>query len=277
MNEVEHHALKVFGDALQDFVNSRKIPMEKAMRHQGKLLADKVIDFTPPRTKAAGKATVVDDVRRSVGDLSYWSKNYGPMVTNSDGTKQRANPARFKQEWINKIINSKKPLQKRAAQLTAIFARFKTGMFAGAVVSPFDPYLHSRNRTKKGGVRKIRKYAKVTLETGKVNAYVRRVQGNVGMAKGGWARALRSLGKQPLNWIGKHDSQGQFKDNLQDIKNPYLWMRNSSPWATYRGNNTIISNALQARARDIRTAMEHAATKALAAKLKRLNTLPKPT
>lgn len=243
----ETQELAGFANALSDFIKQRKITVEKALRLQGRLLVQRLIKFTPPETYKQGRDRVRADVRKSA-----------KLIT----------PIAFRSEAIQKLVRRKKN-----TALSKVFGRFKSGKTKGAKSSAFNARhigQHHTSRGKDGRVkRNLRSGGEVTPDVAKVNAYTRRIQENVGMAKGGWAKAFKMLGGRPAGWYNRHSSKGRFVDEAGHKTHPYLLIRNQSPWAGSRDAKRNVLRAIDSRRRDILVSMEKAYERQLTGKIRK--------
>ncbi len=241
--------LQEFSNAISAYINFRKIPVEKAMGIQGRLLLKNIIAFTPPKTLKQGRDRVRKDILKSVALLD---------------------PVQFGNQKIKSLIAKRKD-----STLTKVFSRFPSGKLRGVKVENFGSShikQHQRSRDKRGRVRrKINKVTVATTDKRAVNAYVRRVQQRVGMAKGGWAKAYIALGGRPAGWYARHSNQGIFRDESKNKINPYILIRNKSPWAGPKESNRIVQNAISARTRAIKFAIAKAHETAIKSRLRRLS------
>jgi hypothetical protein len=252
--------LEEFARALNDYQRSKKVPVQKAMKTQMRLLIKRILDFTPPNTYAEGRARVASDVRSATGLLD---------ANLTDGKDEAGNKKLYwKNPKIRQLIKDRKD-----SVLTRIFSKFKQGAFKGAVVGgPFESSRHRSARGRRGRVSKtLAKKATTDTKTG--NAYIRKVQARVGMAQGGWAAAYDHFGGSPKSWTtrdGKH-RQGTYNDESKDPINPYILLRNNSPWTKGVKAENVVKSAIRARTRDIRKSIILGHEFAIRNRLKKLN------
>ena len=240
--------LQKFAGAIGAYMRSKKVDAAKAMKAQFRLLVQRIIAFTPPRTLAQGRRRVQKDVKKATGLLD---------------------PEKFEKPYIQRLIQNS-----RYEQLTNIFARFGGGRLKGTVVGPFgEEHIdqHQKSRDRRGRVRKSPKIGVAHTKPREANAYVKRVQGNVGMAKGGWARALLLMGGKPANWYARHSDQGEAIAELDHPTNPFFKFSNRSPWANQKGAETTVRNAINSRTEAIRESILRGHMFAIRNRLKRLN------
>lgn len=205
------------------------------LRKQSRLLGQRLIQFTPPNTRAQGRAAVQRDIHRAVRPLRRQD---------------------FKSKKLQKLLR-----ERSYSGLQIVFDKLKTGDLRGAQVKPFSPDLHQRARDRRGRVTRWRKV--VTPDVEDVKAYIERVQANVGEAKGGWANLVTRLGGSVAQWIEVHSDAGQFEDKAGDLVNAYIRIDNNSEWAGAGDEDRVVANAIRSRTRDMALALQIAQQKAL--------------
>ncbi|HNQ89019.1 MAG TPA: hypothetical protein PKM73_10430 [Verrucomicrobiota bacterium] len=222
-----------FNDAVSRYVVALGKDARQAVRYQSMLLGKKLIQFTPPATRAQGRKAVARDIQRAVTPLRV---------------------ADFKSRGIRKLIR-----ERDYTALQVVLAKFKTGPFAGFAVKPFSPELHTSKRDSRGRVRKSAKVA--TPDATEVRDYIRQVQQRVGRAKAGWVKAVTQLGGSVPDWMARHAGTGSVEDRTQSL-NPYVRMLNHSEWAADTEVDRVLSGAFRARRREIVASIEKAAADA---------------
>lgn len=222
-----------FNDAVNRYVLVLGKDARQAIRYQSMLLGKRLIQFTPPATRAQGRKAVARDIERAVTPLR---------------------PLDFKSPGIRRLIRARD-----YAGLEAVFARFEQGPFARFTVRPFSPELHRSKRDRRGRVTRSAKVA--TPDAKEVREYVREVQQRVGRAKGGWVRTVTHLGGSAPAWLTQHAGTGTVEDRTAEL-NPYVRMRNRSEWAGDSEVNRVLATAFRSRRRDIFTSIEKAAADA---------------
>jgi hypothetical protein len=239
--------LQEFANAISTYMNTRKVSVEKALKMQGRLLTKQIIDFTPPNTLAQGRKAIASDVRKTTKLLT---------------------PKEFISEKIKKLVSKKK-----RETLTKVFSRFRKGKLKGSKVEPFGKQheaQHQRSRDRRGRAKSPDKFQVSTLTAAPVNAYTKRIQEKVGMAKGGWARAYARLGGKPADWYARHSNQGFFVDQSGHRDRPYILLRNRSPWAGSGNAKSVVRNAMRSRAHKIKLAIANGHVTAIKSRLKKL-------
>ncbi len=232
-----------YANALGEFIRERGTLLPKALRGEGRLLATRLVRYTPPKTLSQGRKAVARDIQRAVRPLRA-----------ADFTSPR----------IRKLIR-----QRDYARLEAVFARFPQGsdLHGVSVVEPKFPQMHEDARSSRGRV--LRFQGRVTPDADKVRDYIRAVQDRVGRGRSGWAVALMALGGKPSGWIVRHAVRdtGTFEDRVD--AQGYIRMENRSEWAEAGDEDRIVANAIRARTRNVREAIANA--QARAAEKARLN------
>jgi len=226
-----------YATALSDFIRERGTLLPKALRGEGRLLATRLVRFTPPKTLSQGRKAVARDIQRAVRPLRA-----------ADFTSQR----------IRKLIR-----KRDYAGLEAVFARFPKGseLHGVAVVEPKFPEMHEQARSSRGRVLKFQR--RVTPDADKVREYIRTVQGHVGRGRSGWAVSLLALGGKPQAWVLRHAKRdtGLFEDRI-DARG-YIRMENRSEWAEAGDEDRIVANAVRSRTRSVREAIAKAQARAV--------------
>lgn len=212
----------------------RKSP-KATLKTQARLLLKRVLSFTPPQGDddntplTQGKLAVANQIRRAVLPLR---------------------PKDFRK---NKRV--REMVQKRDyAGLTSVFANGDWGPYTNLQVVPFTPQLHQSKRDKRGRVRSKTRFASPDDE--QIQAYIKRKQGNVGNAKGGWVRAYTQLGGTASKWFARHASAGEFVDKLDNERDLFFKAINKSEWAKGGDQDRIVPNAMESRAEQIKASIE---------------------
>lgn len=232
-----------YARALAEFIRQRGTLLPKALRGEGRLLANRLVRYTPPKTLSQGRKAVARDVQRAVRPLR---------------------PADFSSQRIRKLIR-----KRDYAGLQAVFTRFPQGseLRGVSVVEPKFPEMHEQARSSRGRVLKFQ--GVVTPDADKVREYIRTVQGHVGRGRSGWAVSLLALGGKPSAWVLRHAKRdtGLFEDRVD--AQGYIRMENRSEWAEAGDEDRVVANAVRSRTRNVREAILKA--QARAAEKARLN------
>lgn len=224
---------RAFNDAVTRYVLTLGKDARGAVRQQSMLLGKKLVQFTPPNTRAQGRKAVARDIQRAVTPIR---------------------PADFDSASIRKLIR-----KRDYAALEVVFSRFKGGEFAGFKVLPFSPVLHRSKRDSRGRVTRSAKVA--TPDAAEVRDYIRQVQTHVGRAKGGWVATVTRLGGSVPEWLLRQAVTGTVEDRTDSL-NPSVKMKNRSEWAGDANVDRVLSGAMGARRKDILTSIEKAANTA---------------
>lgn len=196
---------------------------EDVIRQQGRLLFTSVMKLTPPKTLAQGRAAVKRDVEKTVRPLTA-SKLHSQSV----------------RDWYNRVKGDKN---------SEDWAKFVATVFGpSAVVVPFSPELHQKNRDRRGRAKPTHY---VTLQVSKEAKYIRERQQLVGSGKGGWVAAIKALGGSAPAWATRWAAKGNFRDNLRSNVSAYIEGKNASEWASGGDEDRIIDIAMGIRSRAI--------------------------
>lgn len=212
---------------------------------QGRLLAERCQEFTPPRNVGQGKAAVARDMSVMYRPLSHTT---------------------FRNKGLQKIVRTDNRAEwDRVAQRFGDSHKLKNTKAMG-----FNQAWHAQNRISRGRGRTSRKgnLGVVTLgaEGRQARGFIKQVQGFVGWAKAGWNQGILGLGGIVKGaWISRHGmGHGGLTDG-RSAADPWLRVLNASGWARYGGEgeaNRIMRNAISARARDMQAYFEKAMQRA---------------
>lgn len=205
---------------------------------QGRLLAERCQDFTPPQNVGQGKAAVARDITRIFRPLDQKT---------------------FTDPGIKKIIRTdNRPAWERVARNMK-----GTHNLGNTQAMSFSTDWHKRNRQSRGrGVRaKYGNLGYVTLggEAREVRRYIALKKKLVGWARGGWNATIVGLGGVVKGaWMARQGTDGGSLVKQLAGADPYIQSINSTSWAKYgQGEgNRIIRNAVSARARDMESYFE---------------------
>ncbi len=201
---------------------------------QGRLLAQRCSDFTPPRNKAQGQAAVARDLTRI----------FAPIEERT-----------FTNKGLRKIIRSDdRGAWDKVAQRFSDSHRLRNTR-----AMAFSPEWHVKNRISRGRARTGKKgnLGFVTLGPQAVQArgYLKDVQRRVGWAKAGWNAGLIGLGGTPKgDWIARHGKKRGALVDGRSADDPFVQVINDTGWARYGSmgeGERILANAIRARARDM--------------------------
>lgn len=206
-----------FRAAILNFIRHQKVSVAEGMRIQGRLLAEQIVKFTPPKDKKQGEAAVERDINRVFNPLD--PDNFKPSVARLIRSG----------DW---------------EALQAFIDRIKTGPLVNKRVIAFTAALHRQNQASRGRVHKELPY--VTAEVDAVRDYIRSVKKHVGQGRGGWASAVEGLGGKASKWVSRHAGSGELIDRA-DALSPSIEMINKSEWAKGGDEGRIVQNAIRSR------------------------------
>ena len=236
------HAYK---DALLEWMAKFGVGARQALRWQGRLMGERLISFTPPRTLKQGKERVSKDIRKIVLGLQQIDTPPHKVVTGQD----------FVRVFVNK------------------------GVVYGVTGQNYQPQagddviarLHQSKRNKRGRVPGKDETKAVdqggwsllnmlAVKEQTLDSYIRKVQGRVGRARDGWAEGTIQLGGRVAQWVSKHRNTGTFEDGTHgSIGNVFVQFDNKSEWASGGDDDRIIANAIKSRTAAIRKSIVDAA------------------
>jgi hypothetical protein len=179
--------LKAIPGAMEEVI----VPLVK---QEARLFVRDVVKFTPPasagtfgmQAKKQGEAAVARDIARIYGTAS---KAYVDMALRD----KRAAQAFWKAIQANDLVKAREIMQKIGG------ARYS----GTRSIAPFDGgVMHERFR-RRGKVERDRVMMLVT-DTKQLQAYVKKMQGQVGLLASGWVRAARKLGQSLPAWVTRH-------------------------------------------------------------------------
>lgn len=226
----------VFKNKLREYAMASRRSVADAIKEEGRLTAQRLMQMTPPKTAKIGKAWVENDVGRIY----------------------------IAQEWFDNVFNFKN--QKFADKLKSllgakndtaiaqVFERCPT--MSKVMVDQFSPSTVQRYR-KHGRVPKSFKPLLLTSSTNSSRkSFVKQKQKAIGTAKSGWGRCYADLGGSLAGWLNKA-STGRAADQSKDRDNPYVLLTNSVPYAaSLMSRMNIMTRALQGKQRDMEKKLE---------------------
>jgi hypothetical protein len=179
--------LKAIPGAMEEVI----VPLVK---QEARLFVRDVVKFTPPasagtfgmQAKKQGEAAVARDIARIYGTAS---KAYVDMALRD----KKAAQAFWKAIQANDLVKAREIMQKIGG------ARYS----GTRSIAPFDGgVMHERFR-RRGKVERDRVMMLVT-DPKQLKAYVKKMQGQVGLLASGWVRAARKLGQSLPAWVTRH-------------------------------------------------------------------------
>jgi hypothetical protein len=166
-------------DALYILAREARLEPGRVIKEEARLVTQNIIQLTPPKTLAQGRAKVRGDLARSIGILDQNS---------------------FARAQENVRLPMRELIRRKDNETLQDAIRSMNG--ANWIVKPFDKKDHTSRRNRYGRVTKM-SYI-LTTDAGKARKYFREVMSRVGWAKGAWASALTVAGGRAPNWYGKH-------------------------------------------------------------------------
>lgn len=196
---------KNFEDALVRYKVACQKDWQFVVCQQSRIVGEKLVKFTPPKTAAIGKRNVARDIGKVFADLSntkWHDKSLDKMwrAGNFEGVKKALD------SHPNK---SKMPIFK-----------YKR-IFASPVRN-----IHKAAISRSGRVPKNWRTQYAVAGKGELKKYVKKVQLQVGVAKSGWLAALTKLGGKPPNFVSRNGTKyGGFIDGNKG-DNPFFTLIN---------------------------------------------------
>ena len=196
---------KNFEDALVRYKVVCQRDWQFVVKQQSRIVGEKLIKFTPPKTASIGKRNVARDIGKVFADLS--------------GTT-----------WEDKSLNKmwragnfegvKKALESHPNKSEMPIFRYKR-IFKSTVRN-----IHKSAIGKNGRVPKNWRTSYAVAGKGELKKYIRKVQLQVGVAKSGWLAALTKLGGKAPNFVNRHGVKyGGFIDGNKG-DNPFFTLVN---------------------------------------------------
>lgn len=196
---------KGFENALAKYKVACRKDWQFVIRQQSRIVGEKLVKFTPPKTVAIGKRNVTRDIGKVFVDLSntkWHDKSLDKMwrAGNFEGVKKA-------------LENHPNKLQMPVFKYKRIFAKPVRNIHKAAI-------------SRSGRVPKNWRTQYAVAGKGEVKKYVKRVQLQVGVAKSGWLAALVKLGGKAPNFVSRHGTKyGGFIDGNKG-DNPFFTLIN---------------------------------------------------
>jgi hypothetical protein len=219
---------------------------------QGRLMVQRVIALTPPRTRAVGRNAIARDVRRVFIDAETARVRIAAVAKWRERLLHDAELGdfRFRSASVQKAWEARD-----WATLEVIFARSDAKRFK--VIEAPTNYLHQaariRGRVPRGSRSKL-----VVPDARVLGRFVARLQQGVGITKAGWAAAMLKLGGKLPGWVsGQRKRFGGFNDQSSRLTDPSFTARNEAgPVADLDRELNLARTAIEGRARDMIRALE---------------------
>lgn len=196
---------KNFEDALVRYKVACQKDWQFVVRQQSRIVGEKLVKFTPPKTAAIGKRNVARDIGKVFADLcgtTWEDKSLNKMwrAGNFEGVKKALE---------NHPNKSEIPIFK----------------YKRIFVKPVRN-IHKAAIGKNGRVPKNWRTQYAVAGKGELKKYIRKVQLQVGVAKSGWLAALTKLGGKSPNFVSRHGTKyGGFIDGNKG-DNPFFALIN---------------------------------------------------
>lgn len=243
----------------------------EAFKIQGRFLCHELIQRTPP---FSGKSIVRmlsarDNAKqRDLGIDGLSALKVGQRRVEKD-IKKFAWAAKQASDWgVRQKCEGKAAIRVFATKTGEVYGVDEANFIPDADESTLGKF-HQQNRTSRGRVttagQKTRnigrwRWMNVIVTTDKaIHAFIKKKQGNVGRAKGGWARSYMDLGGRmsPSGWVGKHAGKtGECRKILDRPWNAEITMINRSEWASGGDDRRIIAASLAGRDRAVKADIE---------------------
>lgn len=198
---------------------------------QARLLTERCMQATPPRSVGQGKRRVKYDLQ----------KIFHPV-----------DPGDFESKSVQSIIR-----RSDASAWDAFARNLKKGPLAGTVAVTPNDTMHQANRDTRGRAKRTN-FATLWKQRGELKALIRKAQERVGWARAGWMTAYRALGgTRAPEWVSRHgNAPGSFVRGT-DVGREFIDVRNGTGWGKYRANSDkVVRWALASRASAMKTYFE---------------------
>ena len=196
---------KDFENALAKYKVACRKDWQFVIRQQSRIVGEKLVKFTPPKTVAIGKRNVARDIGKVFVDLSntkWHDKSLDKMwrADNFEGVKKA-------------LENNPNKLQMPVFKYKRILAKPVRNIHKAAI-------------SRSGRVPKNWHTTYAVAAKDELKKYVKKVQLQVGVAKSGWLAALVKLGGNPPNFVSRHGTKyGGFIDGNKG-DNPFFTLIN---------------------------------------------------
>jgi len=242
----------LFEEALVRYKAGTGKTWAEVIREQGRLMVQRVIALTPPRTRAQGRNAVARDVRRVFID----SESAGVRIASVAKWRERLlhdaelGDFRFRSASVQKAWEARD-----WATLEIIFARSDAKRFK-VIEAPTIDLHHAarvRGRVPRGSRTKL-----VVPDARVLGRFVARLQQGVGIAKAGWAASMLQLGGKLPGWVsGQRKRFGGFEDQSTRLTDPSFTARNEAePVADLDRELDLARTATEGRVRDMTRYLE---------------------
>lgn len=181
MNATLEFDLTRMNELMRRMVHELRLSRDEVLKTQSALLGERLIAFTPPKTKSIGLRAV----KKSINKVA-----------------KVPNPNFFKKEWIRDAIKS--VIRKRDYDGLRLIAQRITKT-QDWKAEPFTPNMHIQARSMKThSVRYSQK--RWSLNGIEIANYIKEIQSHVGRLRAKWTPFLTYGGRTAAAWIDRHKS-----------------------------------------------------------------------
>ena len=197
--------LKGFESALVRYKLACQKDWQFVIKQQARLVGEKLIKFTPPKSVSIGKKNVAQDIGKVFADL-------GNTKWNDKSLDKMWRAGNFE--------GVKKALDNHPDKENLLIFQYER-IFKQPIRNIHKKAIGGRGRVPK---RWQTRYA--VSGKGEHKKYVKIFQGHVGTARSGWLAAVKGLGGKAPTWVSKHGTRfGDFV-NRNHGDNPYVELIN---------------------------------------------------
>lgn len=196
---------KGFENALAKYKVACQKDWQFVVRQQSRIVGEKLVKFTPPKTASIGKRNIARDIGKVFADLS----------------NTKWNDKSLDKMWrAGNLEGVKKALENHPNRLQMPVFKYKR-IFTKPVRN-----IHKAAINRSGRVPKNWRTQYAVAGKGELKKYVKRVQLQVGVAKSGWLAALAKLGGKAPSFVSRHGTKyGGFVDGNKG-DNPFFTLIN---------------------------------------------------
>ena len=196
---------KDFENALAKYKVACRKDWQFVIRQQSRIVGERLVKFTPPKTAAIGKRNVSRDIGKVFADLS----------------NTKWNDKSLDKMWrAGKFEGVKKALENHPNKSEMPIFKYKR-IFAKPIKN-----IHRAAIGKSARVPKNWRTSYAVAVKGELKKYVKKVQLQVGVAKSGWLAALAKLGGKAPSFVSRHGTKyGGFIDSNKG-DNPFFTLIN---------------------------------------------------
>lgn len=202
------------------------------VRDEVRLLLLYAVKYTPPKNQAQGKKAVRRDILRTMRPI------YPEEMTKSKG--------------LARIVRTRNVISFNAA------AENFSGSLKNARAVEFEARIHTGQRDGRLRVNPGKLNGKTVVlgraQGALLSAYIRKIEGHVGIAKSGWWPALKAVGGAAPAWVTRHgNTAGDVVDETAIAgTTPTVTVINRTGWG-YRDGMRILNDAARERAKAMMT------------------------